>query len=118
AFAALAARAYGDAAGALVSAFPQFGPDVGVFVAAASGDGDRAAARAVIARIEATQRPSVAALLYVAIGDRARALDLLEQTYRTASDATLPYWLLHPLLDPLRSDKRFEEIARGVGITR
>lgn len=118
AFAALSAKEYGEAARALVAAFPQFGPDVGVYVAAASGTGDRAAARRIVQNLEQGQRPSVAALLYAAIGDRARALDLLEQSYRTANDATLPYWLLHPILDPLRSDKRFVDIARGVGVIR
>jgi hypothetical protein len=118
AFAALAATQYGDAARALVQAFPQFGPDVGVYVAAASGAGDRAAARAIVDRIVETQKPSVAALLYAAIGDKAHAVDLLEQAYRTANDANLPYWLTHPLFDSLRSDKRFQEIARGIGITR
>jgi tetratricopeptide (TPR) repeat protein len=118
AFASLAAKEYGDAAGALVAAFPQFGPDVGIYVAAASGAGDKAAARRIVQSLEQGQRPSVAALLYAAIGDREKAVDLLEQSYRTASDATLPYWLLHPLLDPLRSDKRFNEITRGVGVVR
>ncbi|HUP89686.1 MAG TPA: FlgO family outer membrane protein, partial [Longimicrobiales bacterium] len=118
AFAALAAKQYGEAASALVAAFPQFGPDVGAYVAAASGSGDKAAARRIVASLEQGQRPSVAAILYAAIGDRSRAIDLLEQTYRTANDARLPYWLMHPLLDPLRSDKRFSEIARGVGVIR
>jgi TolB-like protein/tetratricopeptide (TPR) repeat protein len=117
ALAALTARQYGDAAQALVAAFPEFGPDVGVYIAAISDGSDRVEARSIVSRIEATQRPAVAAILYAAIGDRARAVDLLEQAYRTASDASLPYWLLHPLLTPLRSDQRFQEIARGVGIT-
>jgi TolB-like protein/tetratricopeptide (TPR) repeat protein len=117
ALAALATREYGDAAQALVAALPQFGPDVGVYIAAISNAADQAQARAIVSRIEQTQRPSVAALLYAAIGDKQRAIDLLEQTYRTASDANLPYWLLHPLLDPLRQDVRFQEITRGVGIT-
>jgi len=118
AFTSLAAHEYGDAAHALVTAFPQFGPDVGVYIAAASGNGDHAAARAIVERLAEIQRPSVSALLYAAIGERATALDLVEQAYRTASDATLPYWLAHPLFDSLRSEKRFQEVARGVGVVR
>ncbi len=45
AFAALTAREFGDAARALVTAFPQFGPDVGIYVAAAAGTGARARAQ-------------------------------------------------------------------------
>ena len=117
AFASLAAHQYADGARALVSAFPQFGPDVGSYIAAAAGTGDRAEARAIVDRIAPTQKSSVAALLYAAIGDKTKAIDLLEEAYRTASDANLPYWLTHPLLDSLRSDKRFQEVARGVGVT-
>ncbi|HEX6557838.1 MAG TPA: FlgO family outer membrane protein [Longimicrobiales bacterium] len=118
AFTSLAAHEYGDAARALVHAFPQFGPDVGAYVSAASGTGDRASARGIVERITETERPSVAALLYAAIGDRTRALDLVEQAYRTASDATLPYWLAHPLFDPMRGDKRFQDVAKAIGVVR
>lgn len=118
ALAALAVAEYGDAAQALVAALPQFGPDVGVYISATSNASERAAAVRLVERIEQTQRASVAALLYAAIGDREHALEHLEQAYRTASDANLPYWLLHPLLDPLRSNKRFQEVARGVGVAR
>ena len=118
ALAALATREYADAANALVSALPQFGPDVGVYVAAISDADDRAAAARIVAAMEQSQRPSVTALLYAAIGEKGKALELLERAYRTASDATLPYWLLHPLLDPLRQEPRFQEVARGVGIVR
>lgn len=118
AFAALAARDYVEAARAMVAAFPQLGPEVSQYVAAASGTGDRASAAQVVASLGETQRASVTALLYAAIGDRKAAIDLLEQTYRTASDANLPYWLLHPLFDPLRTETRFQEIARGVGVRK
>lgn len=118
AFAALAAHEYGDAATALLAAFPQLGPDVATYVAGASGQGDKAAARAIVQRLAETQRPSVTALLYMGIGDRAKAMDLIEQDYRTANDALLPYWLTHPLLDPLRGDRRFVDVVRGIGVVR
>lgn len=118
ALAAMATREYGDASGALIAALPEFGPDVGVYLSALSDATDRAAASRIVERIEQTQRSSVAALLYAAIGERERAIEHLEIAYRTANDANLPYWLLHPLLDPLRRDARFQEIMRGVGVIR
>ena len=118
AFAALSAHEYGEATPAMLLAFPQSGPDVGAFVAAASGAGDKSVARRMIKNLADSERPPVLALLYAAIGDNAAAIDVLEKSYRTASDATLPYWLLHPLFDSLRSDHRFAEITRGVGIVR
>jgi TolB-like protein len=117
ALAALATRNYGDAASALVAALPQFGPDVGVFVAAASGQGDRAEAAKVLANIAANQFSSVNALLYAAIGDYEKALDVLETTVQAANDATLPYWLPHPLFRPLASRDRFQKLVRDVGVT-
>ncbi|HET9441462.1 MAG TPA: tetratricopeptide repeat protein, partial [Longimicrobiales bacterium] len=116
AFAALAEREYGDAAQALVSAFPHFGPDLGVFVAAASGQGDRAEAAQLIDRIAQTEHTSVIALLQIAIGDRAAALTTLEAALQNANDANLPYWLIHPLFRPLRNEARFRKILNDVGV--
>lgn len=117
AFAALAARDYGDAVPALVSAFPQFGPEVGVFVAAASGQGQTAEAAALVRSIAQSEHGSVIALLYAAIGQREEALKALEESLASANDANLPYWLLHPLFRPLRNESRFRKIVRDVGVT-
>jgi tetratricopeptide (TPR) repeat protein len=117
AFAALATGAYGEAVQALVAAFPQFGPDVGAYVAAASGQGDRREAVEIVSNLAQTEPGSVIALLYAAIGDREAALLALEASLRGANDATLPYWLLHPLLRSLHDDTRFKKIVRDVGVT-
>ena len=117
AFAALAAREYGDAVPALVAAFPQFGPEVGGFVAAASGQGDPAAAASLVESIGQSEHGSVIALLYAAIGQREAALTALETSLDSANDANLPYWLLHPLFRPLRNDARFRKIVSDVGVT-
>lgn len=117
AFAAFALREYGDAVQALVKAFPQFGPEVGVIVAAASGQGDQEAASQLVGSMTQDVHGSVTALLYAAIGDRQNALDVLERTLQSASDASLPYWLLHPLFKPLRNDARFQKIIREVGVS-
>jgi hypothetical protein len=117
ALAALALREYGDAAQALVAAFPQFGPDMGAVVAAASGEGDRADAGQVIEALEPDEHGSVRALLYAAIGDQQAALQALESSGAAASDANLPYWLLHPLFRPLHRDARFRKIVGDIGVT-
>lgn len=117
AFAALATREYGDAAQGLVAALPQFGPDVGVYIAAASGQGSTADAVDVLENIEHTHHSSVFALLYAAIGEKEKALEILEATLEAANDANLPYWLMHPLLRPLADETRFQKIIRDVGVT-
>ena len=117
AFAALATREYGDAAQALVAALPQFGPEVGSYMAAVSGQAGRAEVSAILETIAQTEHGSVVALLYAAIGDRQKALTTLEATADAASDANLPYWLLHPLFRPLAQDPRFKRIIRDVGVT-
>jgi TolB-like protein len=117
AFAALAAREYGDAVPALVAAFPQLGPDVGAFVAIASGQGESAEALDMIETVAQTEHGSVSALLYAAVGEREKAIAALESSLRGANDANLPYWLLHPLFRPLRNDARFRKIVLDVGVT-
>jgi tetratricopeptide (TPR) repeat protein len=117
AFTALATREYGDAAQALVAAFPQFGPDVGLIVAAASGQGGTAEASQLVSSMGQMHHASVTALLYAAIGDREAALGTLEDALESASDANLPYWLLHPLFTPLRNNPRFRKIVQDVGVS-
>jgi adenylate cyclase len=117
ALAALATGEYGDAVQALVAAFPQIGPDVGAYVAAASGQGDRREAVEIVGNLGPSEHGSVVALLYAAIGDREAALRSLETSLRGANDANLPYWLLHPLLRPLHNDARFQKLLRDVGVT-
>jgi TolB-like protein len=117
AFAALATREYGDAAQALVAAFPQFGPDISVIVAAASGQGGTAEASELVGSMAQLQHASVSALLYAAIGNREAALKTLEEALASATDANLPYWLVHPLFRPLRADARFKKIVRDVGVS-
>jgi hypothetical protein len=56
-------------------------------------------------------------LLYAAMGDNEKALEILETTVEAANDANLPYWLMHPLLRPLANEPRFRKIIRDVGVT-
>ncbi|HKQ72247.1 MAG TPA: protein kinase [Blastocatellia bacterium] len=59
--------------------------------------------------------PISIASIYVALGDREQAFALLRKAYNERSDH-----LLHvgasPTFDPLRSDPRFDELMRGMGL--
>jgi tetratricopeptide (TPR) repeat protein len=56
-----------------------------------------------------------AALLYTSLGKHAEALTLLEQLYE-AHDGVLVYLKVHPHLDPLRGEPRFQALLRKVGL--
>jgi TolB-like protein/DNA-binding winged helix-turn-helix (wHTH) protein/Tfp pilus assembly protein PilF len=55
------------------------------------------------------------ALIYIGLGDKTQALAELEEAYKEDS-----YWMLNlqndPRLDPLRSDARFQDLVRRVGV--
>jgi len=55
------------------------------------------------------------ALVYTGLGDRARALELLERAY-TERDVWLTWLGVDPRFDVLRTAPRFEELLRGVGV--
>jgi TolB-like protein/tetratricopeptide (TPR) repeat protein len=63
-------------------------------------------------RLPSSQR----ALLHTALGDRAGALDILEQSHQVRDDPLLILFLVHPLFDPLRPDPRFRALADAVGV--
>jgi TolB-like protein len=58
--------------------------------------------------------PCAIALRYIDAGDYQRAIDWLETAYEER-DPYLPY-LRRPLYDPLRSDPRFQALARRMGL--
>ena len=55
------------------------------------------------------------AIGYIGIGDNDTALSWLEQAYHEHSQA-LTYLKIDPVYDPLRSDPRFTELLRRVGL--
>lgn len=59
--------------------------------------------------------PTELATLHSSLDDRARALDLLEQAV-AAHDLQLQYLNVVPQFDRLRSEPRFSEIVRRVGL--
>lgn len=53
--------------------------------------------------------------VYIGLGDNDRALEYLQESYRT-HDHFMPYIATLPILDSLRSDPRFQEIERKMCI--
>jgi TolB-like protein/Flp pilus assembly protein TadD len=57
------------------------------------------------------------ALVYAGLGKKQEAFKWLEDAY-AAHDVGLLYLKIDPCLDPLRSDPRFEDLVRRVGLSR
>ena len=56
------------------------------------------------------------ATIYAGLGDQEKAFDFLEKAYQERSP-DIPYFLKADLrLDPLRSDPRFQDLVRRVGL--
>jgi hypothetical protein len=61
--------------------------------------------------------PFCTAVIYVGLGDKMRALDGLEKAYEARSWSLL--WLkMDKIFDPLRSDPRFIELLKKVGLDK
>ena len=54
------------------------------------------------------------ALVHMALGDKDNALNWLEQSYRDKDSNYINMIRVHPFLDPLRGDPRFEKLANQV----
>ena len=57
------------------------------------------------------------ALLNVALGDKDRALDSLQEAY-AQRDSNIIYLKLDPALQSIRSDARFQELLRRIGLSK
>ena len=86
----------------------------------ASGDRARAIAEAEDLKkksLRGSATPFNLALVSLGLGDRARALDYLEQAY--AADSQWLGWLkLDRTFDPLRSEPRFAALMRKLGLEK
>ncbi len=65
--------------------------------------------------LRARLSPGELAVLYVGLGDKEQALSALERAY-TAHDLQMQFLGIEPHVDPLRSEPRFKELVRKVGL--
>ena len=80
--------------------------------------GRRSEAEAIVKKLEATKEyvsPAELAVLYVGLGDKEKALSVLEHAY-AAHDFQMGYLSVEPHYDSLRSEPRFQELVRKVGL--
>ena len=80
--------------------------------------GEREKAWVILRRLEARREyvsPGTLADLYVALGERERALASLERAY-AEHDNQLQFLAVNPQFDPLRDDPRFQDLVRRVGL--
>jgi TolB-like protein/Tfp pilus assembly protein PilF len=59
-------------------------------------------------------RGYIAALIYVGLGDKAKAIDCLEREYLNHDNIDTSWIRTDPMLDPLRGDPRFEALAEKI----
>jgi serine/threonine-protein kinase len=94
-------------------------PDIQIELGAAyAKGGEREKARVILKRLEASKgyvSPVGLARLYVAFGELEQALASLERAYAMHDDQ-LEFLHVDPNLDPLRSDPRFQDLVRRVGL--
>jgi TolB-like protein/Tfp pilus assembly protein PilF len=84
--------------------------------------GQADAARKTIAKLEENVRKDGVgryeiALVYTGLGKKQEAFKWLEEAYN-AHDVGLVYLKIDPCLDPLRSDPRFDDLLRRVGLAK
>jgi tetratricopeptide (TPR) repeat protein len=64
-------------------------------------------------KARSTQNPSEIALIYVGLGEKDQAMKWLEEAYEERFNPSI---LLRPAFDPLRSDPRFQDLVRRIGL--
>lgn len=80
--------------------------------------GRRSEARAILDKLKSTKEyvsPTELATLYIGLGDMEEAIAALERAY-AAHDLQLQYLKVVPHFDSLRSDPRFQDLMRRVGL--
>ena len=93
-------------------------PDTQIYMGAAYAKaGEREKAQAILKQLETRKEYVSAALavLYLALGEREKALARLERGY-AEHDNQLQFLRSDPNFDPLRGDPRFQELMRRVGL--
>jgi len=95
-------------------------PATQIFLNAAyAQSGERQRAQAFLQQLQTRKEPvspGSLAILYVALGEREQAFASLEEAYKE-HDSQLQYLGVEPGFDPLRPDRRFEDLLRRVGLS-
>jgi TolB-like protein/Tfp pilus assembly protein PilF len=81
--------------------------------------GNRARAQAILKQLQTSKdyvSPCELGILYAALGERDQAFASLEKAYE-AHDVQFQFLGVSPEWDPLRSDPRFQDLLRRVGLT-
>jgi hypothetical protein len=76
-------------------------------------------AESILKKLETTREyvsPAELAILYVGLGDKEKALSSLERA-NAAHDLQMGFLGFDPHYDPLRSEPRFQELIRKVGLS-
>ena len=82
--------------------------------------GDKAGARKILTKLEALSRhtyvsPWLFAIVYPELGDKEQAFFWLEKCYQ-GSEHDLVFSKVWPMFNPLRSDPRYGDLMRRVGL--
>ncbi len=80
--------------------------------------GKKSEARSILDKLKTTKdyvSPTELATLYIGLGDKEEAIASLERAY-SAHDLQLQFLKVDPHMDSLRSDPRFAELVRKVGL--
>lgn len=80
--------------------------------------GARTHARALLAALQASPLVprSHLALIHVGLGEKAQAIDELEEA-SAQHDVLVSYLAVQPVLDPLHDEPRFRELLARIGLT-
>jgi hypothetical protein len=81
--------------------------------------GERDEALRLLGQLKELERQSTVwhydlVLVYTALGDKGQAIERLEQSYRAGEAAGIGRIKVDPMLDPLRGDPHFENLANKV----
>ncbi len=97
------------------------GPSGQIYLGAAyARSGEREKAKTILKQLQTSKEyvsPGELAILYGSLGEREQAFASLEKAY-AAHDLQLQYLGADPAFDPLRSDPRFRDLMRRIGLTR
>jgi tetratricopeptide (TPR) repeat protein len=101
----------------------KLGDDLGVSTqihlgAAYANAGQREKALATLKRLQTMREyvsPGLLPVLHIALGEREQAFTSLERAY-AEHDPQLQYLGVYPGFDPIRSDQRFQDLMRRVGL--